>query len=157
MSAMRDPDRTVTAGPDDPDENDRTPGALHRAHAPAARPSGNRTDAPESGAGDPPLSCWATPLFRARDHRRQRAHRSIHGDTFLPHARESPCQPLAPTQGGAQSSTSQNFSVKYFSAPSGNMVTITPRSNRRATSSVAASAAPDEIPASNPSSRASRR
>src|SRR5919204_26065 len=53
--------------------------------------------------------------------------------------------------------THQKLSFRYFSAPSGNTVTIMPASIFFATSSIAATAAPDDIPASSPSSRASRR
>src|SRR3990170_6689226 len=49
----------------------------------------------------------------------------------------------------------QNESLKYRSAPSGKMVTMTPLSRRLATSITAVSAAPDETPARSPSSRAS--
>jgi cysteine synthase B len=49
------------------------------------------------------------------------------------------------------------LSFRYFSAPSGNTVTMMPRSRPFATSSIAATAAPDEMPASRPSSRARRR
>src|SRR3954469_820007 len=55
------------------------------------------------------------------------------------------------------SSAVQNDSLRYFSAPSGNTVTTTPLARRRATDSVAASAAPAEMPTRSPSSRASRR
>src|SRR5438105_4686119 len=50
------------------------------------------------------------------------------------------------------SSAVQNDSLRYFSAPSGNTVTTTPVFSRRATVSVALSAAPAEIPTRSPSS-----
>src|SRR5262250_454012 len=53
--------------------------------------------------------------------------------------------------------SSQNFSVRYFSAPSGQTVTMMPLVRPFATCSTALTAAPDEIPAITPSSRASRR
>src|SRR5262245_21584930 len=51
----------------------------------------------------------------------------------------------------------QNFSVRYFSAPSGQTVTMMPVLRPLATCNTAETAAPDEIPAITPSSRARRR
>src|SRR5205823_11529228 len=51
----------------------------------------------------------------------------------------------------------QNFSVRYFSAPSGQTVTTIPDFRSFATCSTAETAAPEEMPAITPSSRASRR
>src|SRR5215471_5629333 len=53
-------------------------------------------------------------------------------------------------------SSFQNFSVRYFSAPSGHTVTMIPVFSFRATWRTAATAAPEEMPAMTPSSRASR-
>src|SRR3954471_11391079 len=59
--------------------------------------------------------------------------------------------------GLSHQSAFQNFSVKYFSAPSGQTVTMIPVLSCLATCRTAETAAPEEMPAMTPSSRASRR
>ena len=137
-SATRDRDRTATAAPDDRDASDRTRAARRRARSRAAPPAGSRTAAPETGAAALLRSCSAARTTSRSRGRRVPTSAPQHSCGYV----SSPCRRIARVdrraindQRVAQSSAVQNVSVRYFSAPSGKTVTMTPRSSRRATSS----------------------
>src|SRR5262245_20905109 len=122
-SATRGRGRTETAGPDDPDANDKTPEALRQFRAHAARPSGNRTAAPRTAAGVLLRSCSGAPGSRRRARRVPEALRSIRADRSPDRAVEWPFRRTRQAAADDQASALQNFSVRYFSAPSGKIVT----------------------------------
>ena len=118
------------AARDDPDANGRTPAARRRAPPRAARRAGSRTAARESAGAAPPRSCSAARRSPSRVRRARPARRSTRADTSPRRARGWRASTAGPrVNGGCAVSTSavQKFSVRYFSAPSGNTVTTTPR------------------------------